>query len=87
MDQQKVSLKVLSLQIDNQVRAATYPVILSFNRGYRSSSSNYDDGARKNENSQLHSDHPCKSVIHLAVSKWRKKDLSLISFEYITLRY
>ncbi|XP_056171449.1 uncharacterized protein LOC115688889 isoform X4 [Syzygium oleosum] len=86
MDQQKVSLKVLSLQIDNQVRAATYPVILSFNRGYRSSSSNYDDGAQKNENSQLHSDNPCKSVIHLAVSKWRKKDLSLISFEYITLR-
>ncbi|KAF8007492.1 hypothetical protein BT93_K1496 [Corymbia citriodora subsp. variegata] len=86
MDQQRVSLKVLSLQIDNQVRAATYPVILSFNRGYRSSSSNHDDAAQKNENSQLHSDRPCKSVIHVAVSKWRKKDISLISFEYITLR-
>lgn len=86
MDQQKVSLKVLSLQIDNQVRAATYPVILSFDRGYRISSSNHDDGAQKSENLQLHSDHPCKSVIHVAVSKWRKKDISLISFEYITLR-
>ncbi|XP_048139080.1 uncharacterized protein LOC115752507 isoform X2 [Rhodamnia argentea] len=86
MDRQNFSLKVLSLQIDNQVRAATYPVILSFNRGYKSSSSNHDDGAQKNENPQLHSDHHCKSVIHLAVSKWRKKDVSLISFEYVTLR-
>ncbi|KAG2700491.1 hypothetical protein I3760_06G000100 [Carya illinoinensis] len=34
----------------------------------------------------LASENSCEPVFYLAVSKWRKKDISLVSFEYISLR-
>lgn len=68
LDQQKLSCQISSLQIDNQLRTTSYPVILSFDR------------------EPLASENSCEPVFYLAVSKWRKKDISLVSFEYISLR-
>lgn len=78
LDQQKVSFQISSLQIDNQLRSSPYTVLLSFDREYKSS-----QAERK---LQRTSDGFYEPVFSIAVSKWRKKDLSLVSFEYIILR-
>ncbi|XP_065855428.1 uncharacterized protein [Euphorbia lathyris] len=78
LDQQKLSFQMSSLQIDNQLRATPYPVVLSFNPEYR-----------KNAASQRVKDDVAKvksePVVYLAISTWKKKDASLVSFEYINL--
>ncbi|XP_031373509.1 uncharacterized protein LOC116188354 isoform X3 [Punica granatum] len=87
MDQQKLSFQVSSLQIDNQLHTTQYPVILSFDHDSRSKSYGLKDGGQnKCEDLQIHSHSSCESVICLAVSKWRKKDVPVISFEYIIFR-
>ena len=78
LDQQKLSFQVSSLQIDNQLRSSPYPVMLSFDREYRS-----NPAERKLQRS---SDSSFEPAIYIAVSKWRKKDISLVSFEYIQFR-
>lgn len=88
MDQQKLSFRLFSLQIDNQLHATQYPVILSFDHVSRSNSYGLEDGDQdKYEDLQIHSHNSCESVIFLAMSKWRKKDVPFISFEYIMFRY
>lgn len=80
-----------SLQIDNQLRSSPYPVILSFDRDYKSSPIghvNKDDVTKQRSEKKLQrtSHSSFEPVFYLAVSKWRKKDVSLVSFEYISLR-
>lgn len=90
VDHQKLSCHISSLQIDNQLHNTPYPVVLSFNREYRSSQVGQikDDVAKfKAERGLLiSSDSSFEPVFNLAVAKWRKKDISLVSFEYISLR-
>ncbi|XP_059429987.1 uncharacterized protein LOC132163636 isoform X3 [Corylus avellana] len=92
LDQQKFSFQISSLQIDNQLRTTSYPVILSFDHEYRSTLAGqirtYDNSAKaRNERLlPMASDNSCEPVFYLAVSNWRKKDISLVSFEYISLR-
>lgn len=78
LDQQKLSFQVSSLQIDNQLRSSPYPVILSFDREYKSNPAE--------RILQRTSDCSYEPVFYVAVSKWRKKDISLVSFEYIIIR-
>lgn len=92
LDQQKLSLQITSLQIDNQLRSTPYPVILSFDRDYKSNPIGHaiKDDAMKPISERLlqrTSHSSFEPVFYLAVSKWRKKDVSLVSFEYISLRY
>uniref|UniRef100_A0A803PHY5 Vacuolar protein sorting-associated protein n=1 Tax=Cannabis sativa TaxID=3483 RepID=A0A803PHY5_CANSA len=78
LDLQKFSIQISSLQIDNQLRSSPYPVMLSFDREYKSI-----PAERK---LQRTSDCSYEPVFYIAVSKWKKKDISLVSFEYIILR-
>lgn len=88
IDQQRLSFQVSSLQIDNQLHATQYPVILSFDHDSRSNSFGLeDDDQDKCGDLHIHSQSSCESVICLTISKWRKKDMPLISFEYIIFRY
>ncbi|KAI3918818.1 hypothetical protein MKX01_042138 [Papaver californicum] len=93
VDQQNFSFQMSSLQIDNQLRNTPYPVILSFDRDYGSNSTgwikNKDLSSKiKDENGAQAStpDSLCEPIFYLAAAKWRNKDISLVSFEYISLR-
>lgn len=92
LDQQKFSLKIFALQIDNQLPTTPYPVILSFDHEYKqiptSQSKLNDDGLRvKGERmKQLVSDSSIEPVFTLAAAKWRNTDKALLSFENINLR-
>ncbi|XP_031736163.1 uncharacterized protein LOC101204937 isoform X2 [Cucumis sativus] len=89
LDQQKFSVKLLSLQIDNQFRNSPYPVILSFDQEYRSNptgSLNKDISAVTRSESVLQVDGSFEPVFYLYASKWKKADSLLVSFENIFLR-
>ncbi|XP_028107933.1 uncharacterized protein LOC114306815 isoform X2 [Camellia sinensis] len=92
LDQQKFSFQISSLQIDNQLPSTPYPVILSFDREYRTNlvgqRRNRDDNTKTKSESlmQITSDSLCDPVFFLAAAKWRNRDVSLVSFEYISLR-
>ncbi|KAL7225811.1 hypothetical protein ACSBR1_021051 [Camellia fascicularis] len=92
LDQQKFSFQISSLQIDNQLPSTPYPVILSFDREYRTNlvgqRRNRDDNSKTKSESlmQITSDSLCDPVFFLAAAKWRNRDVSLVSFEYISLR-
>lgn len=91
LDQQKLSFQIASLQIDNQLRSSPYPVILSFNRDSKSNPITHvskDDITKPRSERMLQrtSHSSFEPVFYLAVSKWRKKDVALVSFEYISLR-
>ncbi|RDY14648.1 putative vacuolar protein sorting-associated protein 13A, partial [Mucuna pruriens] len=90
LDRQCLSLLISFFQIDNQLRSTPYPVMLSFDGGYRFGQVDHmksrDDVTRtrvENLNQMSSSSVP---VLCLEISKWRKKDISFISFEYIKLR-
>ncbi|XP_074272572.1 intermembrane lipid transfer protein VPS13-like isoform X1 [Silene latifolia] len=91
MEQQRFSFQISCLQIDNQLCGTPYPVVLSFDDDYKSSLVSHvkiKEGGTKNENflSQA-SGSSSDPVICLEASKWRDKDMMLISFEYISLRF
>ncbi|KAL8217291.1 hypothetical protein R6Q57_024128 [Mikania cordata] len=92
LDQQKFSLKIFSLQIDNQLPTTPYPVILSFNHEGKqirpSHTKTKDDSLRVigGHMKQFISDSSCEPVLSLAAAKWRNKDRALLSFEHIYLR-
>ncbi|XP_057965676.1 uncharacterized protein LOC131156193 isoform X2 [Malania oleifera] len=92
LDQQKLSFHISSLQIDNPSHSTPYPVMLSFNHGYRCDPAGQlktnDDCSKARTESilQMASDNSCEPVVYLTVSRWRKKDVSLVSFEYIIIR-
>ncbi|KAK9134941.1 hypothetical protein Syun_014271 [Stephania yunnanensis] len=89
MEQQKLFFHISSLQIDNQLVHATYPVLLSFDHDVESNSvSNMKTKDDKNLKSKAHTsaERSCQSVFYLAAAKWRNKEISLVSFEYISLR-
>lgn len=93
LDQQKISFKILSLQIDNQLPDTPYPIMLSFDNEHRGRSMNF----LKNKENKLRfqneniSTSPCEGslepIFYLAAAKWRNTDTSLVSFEYINLGY
>ncbi|KAK9757453.1 hypothetical protein RND81_01G163800 [Saponaria officinalis] len=93
MEQQRFSLQVSSLQIDNQLRGTPYPVVLSFEEDYKSNLVSHvrvKDGGTTPKIDSLMPNDSCSSsdpVIYLAASKWRNKNMILVSFEHISLRF
>ncbi|XP_027357140.1 uncharacterized protein LOC113866515 [Abrus precatorius] len=89
-DRQCLSLVISFIQIDNQLRSTPYPVIMSFDSGYRSchddSMKSRDDVTRTRIEKLNQMSSSSVPVFCLEISKWRKKDISFISFEYIKLR-
>ncbi|KAL2321117.1 hypothetical protein Fmac_030086 [Flemingia macrophylla] len=90
LDRQYFSLLISFLQIDNQLRSTPYPVMLSFDSGYRSGQVDHtksrDDVTRTRIENLNQMSNTSVPVFCLEISKWRKKDISFISFEYIKLR-
>ncbi|KAJ4962382.1 hypothetical protein NE237_022321 [Protea cynaroides] len=92
VDQQKFSFQIYSLQIDNQLHNTPYPVILSFDHAQRVNSANQvknmDDSSKVKSGNLIHvtSDNSCAPMLCLSAAKWRTKEISLVSFEYISLR-
>lgn len=94
LDRQRLSMQISFIQIDNQLRSTPYPVLLSFDGGYRSCQVDYmksrDDVTRSRieKANQMNSCSTSSiSVFSLEISKWKKKDISFLSFEYIKLRF
>lgn len=77
VDQQRFSLQITSLQIDNQSACTPYPVILSFDV-----SKGITSGIRAESALEI----PREPVLSLMVTKWKSRYLSLVSFEHISLR-
>ncbi|KAG9455236.1 hypothetical protein H6P81_008140 [Aristolochia fimbriata] len=92
VNQQKFSFQVFSLQIDNQLRDAVYPVVLTFDHEHRGnlpiqSKNSQETIIVKFENaSPIISETAQEPVICCTTAKWRNKNSSFISFEYINLR-
>lgn len=88
LDQQKISLKTLSLQIDNQLSDTPYPILLSFDKENRGLATNI---LRNWENKNSHKESTLNSavepVIYFAAARWRNMDKSLVSFEHIDFGY
>lgn len=83
LDQQKLSLQISFLQIDNQLPNTPYPVILSFDYGNKGKK---EDRRKITSVMQIDSDSLPEPVFSLSVVKWRSKSLSLVSLEYVNLR-
>ncbi|XP_042498014.1 uncharacterized protein LOC122076662 [Macadamia integrifolia] len=92
VDQQKFSFQICSLQIDNQLHDTPYPVILSSDHARMGNSANQvknkDDSSKVKNGNVIHvvSDNSCAPMLCLSAAKWRTKEISLVSFEYISLR-
>ncbi|KAJ0248608.1 Uncharacterized protein HA466_0156830 [Hirschfeldia incana] len=88
VDQQKLSFQISSLQIDNPLHNSSYPVILSFNDDHRGIPLDWGikDKARFFESVEQLKINTRDAVLYIGLSKWRKKDVSLVSFEYINIR-
>ncbi|KAK9079002.1 hypothetical protein SSX86_000671 [Deinandra increscens subsp. villosa] len=92
LDQQKFSLKIFALQIDNQLPTTPYPVILSFDHEYKQIPTSQvitkEDSLRVKGGhmKQLISDSSSEYVLSFTAAKWRNKDRALLSFEHINLR-
>ncbi|CAI9097127.1 OLC1v1033463C2 [Oldenlandia corymbosa var. corymbosa] len=80
VDQQKFSLHISFLQIDNQLSSTPYPVILSFDNCNKHIQEKIASAI------QIDSEGMHEPVISLSVAKWRTKNMSLVSYEYINLR-
>lgn len=91
LDQQKISFKILSLQIDNQLPDTPYPIMLSFDNEHRGRSMNFlknkENKLRlQNEHISASScDNSFEPIFYFDAAKWRNTDTSWVSFEYINL--
>ncbi|PKA51468.1 hypothetical protein AXF42_Ash002833 [Apostasia shenzhenica] len=90
-EQQRISTQILSLQIDNQLSDTPYPIMVSFDNDSRGKSLKLS----KRKENRLHFQQDTTStsnsvtfepIFHFAAAKWTKPDVSLVSFQYITLR-
>ncbi|MQL85897.1 hypothetical protein Taro_018428, partial [Colocasia esculenta] len=89
-DKQKVSFQISSLQVDNQLPGAPYPILLSFDQDYAHGSSNLrnqDDAfwIQYEDEAPVACDKTHESNFSFAASKWRKES-SFVSYEYINMR-
>ncbi|EFH50478.1 hypothetical protein ARALYDRAFT_910516 [Arabidopsis lyrata subsp. lyrata] len=90
VDQQKLSFQISSLQIDNPLHNSSYPVILSFNHDHKGIPPDWGVKNKKaillSETVQQVRGNSRDAVVYVGLAKWRKKDVSLVSFEYINIR-
>ncbi|KAJ1693233.1 hypothetical protein LUZ63_009931 [Rhynchospora breviuscula] len=85
-DRQKVSFKMPSLQIDNQLSETQYPVMLSFDRAFRRGPLSFLRKERKLRLQNERTGADSKSdFFYLAATRWRAKDASLLSFQHINI--
>ncbi|WOK94697.1 hypothetical protein Cni_G03402 [Canna indica] len=85
LDQQKISLKISSLQIDNQLSDTPYPIMLSFDKDYRGRPTNILRNRENKSNFQKETtlESMVEPIFCFSAAKWRNMDNLLVSFEYI----
>lgn len=91
LDQQKISLKIGSIQIDNQYSDSPHPIMLSFDNKYKGRSffrsKEMQLGLQNGYMNYSSSDTTLDPIFYVAASKWRIRDTSLDSYEYINIWY
>lgn len=86
LDQQRFTVQIQSMQIDNQFPDSPHPVMLSFEGSHKGKSMNFfksKDTKLKSANDILSS--TSEPVLQFAAAKWRTKDVSFVSYQYINI--
>lgn len=88
LDQQRFTAEIQAMQIDNQFPDSPHPVMLSFEGSQKGKSMNFfkskDTKLRSASDSLSNTTEP---VLRFAAAKWRTRDVSLVSYQYINIRY
>jgi len=88
LDQQRFTAQIQSMQIDNQFPDSPHPVMLSFEGSHKGKSMNFfksKDTKLKSANDIL--SNTTEPVLQFAAAKWRTRDVSFVSYQYINIRY
>ncbi|KAM3191147.1 hypothetical protein ACQJBY_068843 [Aegilops geniculata] len=87
LDQQRITVEIPSMQIDNQFSDSPYPVMLSFEGSHKGKSINFlksKDTKLKSLNESRSSNTP-EPVLRFAAVKWRTRDTSFLSYQRINI--
>lgn len=90
LDQQKFTVQIQSMQIDNQFPDSPHPVMLSFESSHKGKSMNFFKGKDKDTKLKSANDilsNTTEPVLQFAAAKWRTRDVSFVSYQYINIRY
>ncbi|PNT66537.1 hypothetical protein BRADI_3g13757v3 [Brachypodium distachyon] len=85
LDQQRVTVEIQSMQIDNQFSASPYPVMLSFEGNHKGKSMNILKSKQRSLNESKTSSNTEQPVLHFAAVKWRTRDASFVSYQCINI--
>ncbi|CAM0910801.1 unnamed protein product [Alopecurus aequalis] len=88
LDQQRFTIDIQNMQIDNQVSDSPYPVTLSFEGSHKGKSVNFfkgKDTKLKSLNEGKSSSNTLEPVIRFAAVKWRTRDASFVSYQRINI--
>jgi hypothetical protein len=90
LDQQRFTVEVQSMQIDNQFPDSPHPVMLSFEESHKGKSRIFS----KSKDTKLRSPNDSKNffgatepVLRFVAAKWRTRDVSFVSYQCINIRY
>ncbi|TVU00729.1 hypothetical protein EJB05_53839 [Eragrostis curvula] len=88
LDQQRFTVEVQSMQIDNQFPDSPHPVMLSFEESHKGKSMNLfkskDTKLRPPNDSRIFC-NTTEPVLRFAAAKWRTKDVSFVSYQCINI--
>lgn len=88
LDQQRFTVEIQSMQIDNQFPDSPHPVMLSFEGSQKGKSMTFfksKDTKLKSANDSL--SNTTEPVLQFAAAKWRTRDVSFVSYQFINIRY
>ncbi|TKW09291.1 hypothetical protein SEVIR_6G085000v4 [Setaria viridis] len=86
LDQQRFTVEIQSMQIDNQFPDSPHPVMLSFEGSQKGKSMNFF----KSKDTKLRSasdnlSNTTEPVLRFAAAKWRTRDVSFVSYQCINI--
>ena len=88
LDQQRLTVEIQSMQIDNQFPDSPHPVMLSFEGSQKGKSMNIfnsKDTKLRSAGDGLSS--TTEPVLGFTAAKWRTRDVSFVSYQCINIRY
>ncbi|OEL27452.1 putative vacuolar protein sorting-associated protein 13A [Dichanthelium oligosanthes] len=86
LDQQRFTVEIQSMQIDNQFPDSPHPVMLSFEGSQKGKSMNFfksKDTKLRSANDSL--SNTTEPVLRFAAAKWRTRDVSFVSYQCINI--
>ncbi|EMS47217.1 Putative vacuolar protein sorting-associated protein 13A [Triticum urartu] len=87
LDQQRITVEIPSMQIDNQFSDSPYPVMLSFEGSHKGKSINFlkSKDTKQKSLSESKSSNTLEPVLRFAAVKWRTRDTSFLSYQRINI--